>query len=69
MMRSAVFGSSMVHLVLLVVLLAVRAGAPIVVPGPDVVQVSFVDPTTTTLAAPPPPPPVQAPPDPLEKKL
>lgn len=54
-MRSAIAGSGLVHLVLLIVLLAVRAGTPIVVPGPDVVQVSFVD--AGAVANPPPPAP------------
>jgi len=43
-MRSSVIGSSMVHVALLVVLLTVRANAPIVIPGPEVVQVALVEP-------------------------
>ena len=52
-MRASVLGSSLVHLALLAVLLAVRASAPIVVPGPDIVQVALVEPTPAPLAPPP----------------
>lgn len=56
-MRGSLVGSGLVHLVLLVVLLAVRASQPIVIPGPDVVQVSLLDAPTAAITAPPPPPP------------
>ncbi len=52
-MRHALIGSAVAHLAVLAALFAVRAGAPIVVPGPDVVQVSLIDPATAaTLLAP-----------------
>jgi TonB family protein len=53
-MRGAIVGSSLVHLVLLVALLAVRHGGSIVIAGPDVVQVALIDPVAP---APPPAPP------------
>jgi protein TonB len=55
-MRGSILGSGLVHLALLVVLLAVRASHPIVVPGPDVIQVALTDVPLPTVAAPPPPP-------------
>lgn len=55
-MRGSVLGSSLVHLALLVVLLAVRTAAPIVIPGPDVVQVALVDAPNAAIIAPPPAP-------------
>jgi protein TonB len=61
-MRGAVVGSSLVHLVLLVALLAVRHGSSIVVAGPDVVQVALLDPAAP--AASPAPPAEKAPPAP-----
>jgi protein TonB len=45
MMRGAVLGSGLVHIVVLVILFAVRGGASQIVPGPDVVQVALLDPT------------------------
>jgi protein TonB len=63
-MRGSVLGSSFVHVALLVVLLAVRTAAPIIVPGPEVVQVALVEPTPTPSAPPPapaPPPDATAP--------
>jgi periplasmic protein TonB len=55
--RGSVLGSGLVHLALLVVLLVVRASAPVIIPGPDVVQVALVDAPTMTIPATPPPPP------------
>ncbi len=55
-MRQALVGSSAVHLAILAGLLAVRAGAPIVVPGPDVVQVALLDPADLPTAVAPRPP-------------
>ena len=49
-MRGAVVGSSLVHLVLLVALLAVRHGASVVIAGPDVVQVALLDPAASATA-------------------
>jgi TonB family protein len=56
-MRQAVLGSSAVHLALLGTLFAVRMAPPIVVPGPDVVQVALVDPIPGAVAQPTPAPP------------
>jgi TonB family protein len=53
-MRGAIVGSSLVHLVLLVVLLAVRHGSSIVIAGPDVVQVALLDPAAPVVAPAPP---------------
>src|SRR5258708_40353933 len=61
-MRGAIVGSSLVHLVLLVALLAVRHGGSVVIAGPDVVQVALLDPVAP--AAAPAPPPAPAPPAP-----
>jgi biopolymer transport protein TolR len=54
--RNAVIGSGLVHVALLVVLFIVRAAAPIMIPGPDVVQVSLLDPSALTMPARPPAP-------------
>src|SRR5882672_9134083 len=56
-MRGAIVGSSLVHLVLLVALLAVRHGSSIVIAGPDVVQVALLDPAVSAPAPAPAPPP------------
>jgi protein TonB len=67
-MRSAVVGSGLVHVALLVFLFAVRTMRPIVVPGPDVVQVAIIEPSSSpVLPAPrrvvePAPEPVSIPP-------
>ena len=61
-MRGAIVGSSLVHLVLLVVVLAIRHGASVVIAGPDVVQVALLDPAGAALA--PARPPEQAAPVP-----
>lgn len=61
-MRGAIVGSSLVHLVLLVALLAVRHGGSIVIAGPDVVQVALLDPVAPNVApARPPEKPTPAP--------
>jgi outer membrane biosynthesis protein TonB len=54
--RSALTGSAMVHVALLAVVLAVRQGEPMIVPGPDVVQVALVEPGTTSPGEPAPAP-------------
>jgi len=54
-MRSAVMGSLAAHVVIVTLLFIVRVPAPVVVPGPEVVQVSLVSPDVQA-------PPVQAPP-------
>jgi protein TonB len=54
-LRGAIVGSSLVHLVLLVALLAVRHGGSIVIAGPDVVQVALLDPVAPAAPAAPPP--------------
>jgi periplasmic protein TonB len=42
--RGALVGSATVHVVLLAAVLAVRQGEPLIVPGPDVVQVALLEP-------------------------
>jgi protein TonB len=54
-MRSSVVGSSVVHMAILIVLLWVRTVPPLVVPGPDVVQVALIDPALSAIQRPPPP--------------
>ena len=60
-MRGAVIGSSVVHLAMLAVLLVVRTPASVIVPGPEVVQVSLLEPGPVT---PPPPKVAEPPPEP-----
>ncbi len=60
-MRNALIGSAAVHGAVLAVLFVVRAGTPIIVPGPDVVQVALVDPSAL---APTPPAPKAVEPEP-----
>jgi TonB family protein len=59
--RSAVIGSAVVHLALTAALFVVRTSRTILVPGPDVVQVSLVDASLAQQPAPVPPAP--APPE------
>ena len=56
MTRSAVVGSAVVHVAILGVLFAVRQGEPLVVPGPDVVQVALVEPGAMPRSVPTPAP-------------
>ena len=62
-MRGSVMLSSAVHLVVLVAVYFTRPASNFVVPGPDVVQVSLIDPNAAETPTPPtpPPPPEQAP--------
>jgi periplasmic protein TonB len=62
-MRGSVLGSGMAHVMLLVALFLVRQPMNIVVPGPEVVQVSLLDPSEMVAPAPAPPiePPVEKP--------
>jgi TonB family protein len=57
--RNALLGSTAVHAAVLAVLFAVRQGEPLIVPGPDVVQVALLDPGAMprVLATPTPPTP------------
>ena len=56
-MRSALMASGLAHLVVLVVVFAVRNAAPLIVAGPEAVQVALVDPgMVASLPAPPPAP-------------
>ena len=48
------FGSALVHILLTAALFFVRAGATVLVPGPDVVQVSLVDASLAPVPAPAP---------------
>jgi protein TonB len=56
-----VIGSGVVHLLLLAVLLIARPPTTLIVPGPDVIQVSLLDQPSTPLVPPPPPVPVPKP--------
>jgi TonB family protein len=61
-MKSAVTGSAVVHAGLTVAVLLWRSGTTVLVPGPDVVQVSLVEaPPTAAPAAPTPPAPAAKP--------
>ena len=42
-MRGSVLGSALVHVGIVVALFLVRAPAPVIVPGPEVVQVALLD--------------------------
>ncbi|MBI1798256.1 MAG: TonB C-terminal domain-containing protein [Candidatus Eisenbacteria bacterium] len=57
-MRGPVLGSACAHGVLIIVLFALHGSAPLVVPGPDVVQVALIAPESATRIerAPAPPP-------------
>lgn len=55
-MRGSIAGSSVVHLALLAALMAVRTSAPLIVPGPDVIQVALVEAPSTLIAQPVPAP-------------
>lgn len=59
MTRGALLGSAAAHAAVLAVIFAVRQGEPLIVPGPDVVQVALLDPgampRTVTATAPPSP--------------
>jgi TonB family protein len=51
--RSAVIGSGLAHVAILVFLFTVRAAPPVIVPGPDVVQVALLEPgSIPTMPAP-----------------
>lgn len=56
-MRSAVMGSTAIHLVVIGALFVVRQAAPVLVPGPEVVQVSLADMPAATPPVPTPPAP------------
>jgi TonB family protein len=59
--RGSVVGSALVHLGLLGVLFVARPARTIVIAGPDVVQVSLVDPAAMPIVAAPPPAPAPKP--------
>ena len=56
-MRSPLAASAAAHLGVLLVLFLARGPAPLIVPGPDVVQVALVEPTMTQAISAPPPAP------------
>ena len=56
MTRSALIGSAVAHVAVLTVIFAVRQGEPLIVPGPDVVQVALLEPGALARVAPPPAP-------------
>ena len=45
MTRGSVVGSALVHVGIVLGLLVMRTPTPIIVPGPDIVQVSMIDPS------------------------
>ena len=53
-MRTAAIASFTVHVVVMALLFAIGTGAPRIIPGPDVVQVTLIAPPPS-IAAPPPP--------------
>ena len=57
MTRGPVLGSTLIHVGIVAGLLIVRSPAPVIIPGPDIVQVSLVDPQMKSIAMPVPPPP------------
>ena len=57
-MRGAIIGSGLVHVLVLVALSSARMAASLVVPGPETVQVTLVDPAAIAQV---PPPKVEAP--------
>lgn len=61
-MRQAVIGSACVHVALTAALFVVRAGRTVLVPGPDIVEVSLVDASLAAIPA----PAQSAPPQPTE---
>jgi protein TonB len=50
--RSALVGSAAAHVAILAVVFAVRQGEPLIVPGPDVVQVALLEPGALPRVAP-----------------
>ena len=54
MTRGALAGSAVAHVAVLAVLFAVRQGEPLIVPGPDVVQVALLEPGAMPRAVPAP---------------
>ncbi len=56
MTRTAVVGSGIAHAVVLVALFTVRQGEPLIVPGPDVVQVALLEPGEAPRSMPAPAP-------------
>ncbi len=72
MTRGAVVGSSVAHVAAITFRLVGRTPASVIVPGPEVVQVSLLDPgpvpTTPPVAPPPPPEPTPTPVAPVEEE-
>jgi TonB family protein len=54
--RNALLGSAAAHVAILAVVFAVRQGEPLIVPGPDVVQVALLEPGAMARIAPAPAP-------------
>ena len=65
-MRGSVLTSGLAHLAVLVTIFLARGPMAMIVPGPDVVQVTLVD---ATAAATPPVPPAPAPPEPKPAEI
>lgn len=64
-MRASVVGSGLVHLALIAFLFAVRTVHPVVVPGPDVVQVALLEPSAAPVLPAAPRPVVERAPEPV----
>jgi outer membrane biosynthesis protein TonB len=60
-MRAAAIASLTAHVVAMVLLFAIGTGAPRMIPGPDVVQVSLISPPSEIVAPPAPPKPEREP--------
>jgi outer membrane biosynthesis protein TonB len=68
-MRGSVILSSAVHVIVLIAVYFTRPASNFVVPGPDVVQVSLLDPNAAETPAPPTPPPPPQPTPPAKEQI
>jgi outer membrane biosynthesis protein TonB len=68
-MRGSVILSSAVHLIVLIAVFLTRPASNFVVPGPDVVQVSLLDPNAAETPTPPTPPPPPQPAPPVKEQI
>jgi outer membrane biosynthesis protein TonB len=68
-MRGSVILSSAVHAIVLIAVYFTRPSSNFVVPGPDVVQVSLLDPNAAETPAPPTPPPPPQPTPPVKEQI
>jgi outer membrane biosynthesis protein TonB len=68
-MRGSVMLSSAVHLIVLIAVYFAHPASNFVVPGPDVVQVSLLDPNAPASPTPPTPPPPPQPTPPVKERI